>query len=209
MRLTPKQKTYLPWIVTGIAAVAIIWWFSTLTGNDWTVIALVVFSVSVLGFIGIAIGGATNMVVIYYDYKDLFISGGTLLLLMLAGGCACGGWSADSIVLKVLLGCIVPMGFLLAGLACGAKNYTDAISHTRSKPLGILIGTFKIIFSFWAMSSLLDAVGDITNTKTKVGKKFWALAWIGIVIAITKSLVNGKSVYQKKGWTQPVPWRSV
>jgi len=161
-------------------------------------LGLVVFAL----FIAIFYAGAAKKIVIYYDYKDLFISIGALftpfLLFYL--------WQEEPIeseFAKIFIPWVATPLLGLLSIFFIYLNFKNSITHNRNIPTGIIIGIFKLIYVILAFTIIFAQFSGSKDRRRSFGDVIVATLIVGLAVWITTVLVNGKEVYKQKGWTLP------
>lgn len=188
-------------VVVVLAAVAIVAKIAMSAGSldlahiskeVWVTLAVIA------GLIGLAIiiAGAARQVVVFYDGWDLLNSFGAFALAAIAVVC----WGkSDLFAIKWIVAPLCVVG----SVACTIYNYSTAAKHTRSGMLGAIIGTFKILFAAFAVISILEKIGKITSSETTNSEKARHMIGLAILVFVTAALINGRAVYEAKGWELP------
>lgn len=169
------------------------------TSNLPGILGLIVFVL----FIAVFYAGAAKKVVIYYDYKDLFISIGALftpfLLFFL--------WQEESNTSELAKTIIYWVANPLLGLLSIFLiylNFKNGIFHNRNIPIGIIVGIFKLTYVILAFTIIFAQFSESKDRRRSFGDVIIAALIVGLAVWITTVLVNGKEVYKQKGWALPV-----
>lgn len=153
-------------------------------------------------FIVIFYAGAAKKVVIYYDYKDLFISIGSLFTPFLLFSL----WQEESIepeFAKTFISWIATPLLGLLSIFLIYLNFRNAIFHNRNIPIGIIIGIFKLTYVILAFTIIFAQFSGGKDRRRSFGDVIIAALIVGLAVWITTVLVNGKEVYKQKGWPLP------
>ena len=165
--------------------------------EQFTKTLLIIF---VICFITTLIAGMTNKVVIYFNFKDLFISfmvtgiwfvAAFLVTIYSTEG---QGENLNTMQTNIL--------YITAGISilCAIFTIKQSAQHNRNIPLGLLIGVFKIITG---LLFILIALGYLFGKSSSMGALIIILL-LGIFVWIAVKLINGEEVYRKKEWELPV-----
>lgn len=147
---------------------------------------------AVCSLIGLLFAGATNRIVIFFDWEDL---GSTLMIF--------GSMVAMMILLWIfdgdeLMRQIVFVFGLIAMLYFSAKTIISSVRHNRSIPVGVIVGVFKIfvsiILGFLAFGKFFDAIKK-TNS---LGVRIFAMIALGAIFFVASILVNGERVKERR-----------
>ncbi|GAB6283459.1 MAG: hypothetical protein STSR0008_22270 [Ignavibacterium sp.] len=135
--------------------------------------------------------GGSKKYVFYYDFKDLFISFLSWIVLLI------GIILSAYLDLKELISIAV-----IISLVIGIYSLFLAIKYNRMNIIvGIPIGISKIILGGLFVLKLFDL---ISPSGKSVGKRRESRVTSGIILfllsIIFKFLINGEEVYRKNGW---------
>lgn len=170
-------------------------------------------------FIGLAIvgvfllvAGACRRVVIYYDTSDMVVSlaAGVLIILFPAfieiiGIKQVTLFSSD--FMNFLAKWIVIIVGILSTIISVFITFNNAIKHNRSFMLGIFIGLFKLLFV--AITALIMIAQVLRILEHKSGREmFLASAILTVFGSFVGIMINGKEVYEAKGWQLPEDGRA-
>ena len=172
--------------------------------EQFTKTLLIIF---VICFTTALIAGMTNKVVIYFNFKDLFISfmvtgiwfvAAILVVIYSTEG---QGENLNTMQTNIL--------YITAGISilCAIFTIKQSAQHNRNIPLGLLIGVFKIItgllFILIALGYLFGKSSSESENSSGMGALIIILL-LGIFVWIAVKLINGEEVYRKKEWELPV-----
>ena len=165
------------------------------------------FMIFAICFVTTLIAGMTNKVVIYFNFKDLFMSfmvtGIWFVAAFLVAIYSTEGQGENLNLMQMSI------LYITAGISilCAIFNIKQSIQHNRNIPLGLLIGVFKIItgllFILIALGYLFGKSSSESENSSGMGTIIIILL-LGIFVWIAVKLVNGEDVYYKKEWELPV-----
>jgi len=156
----------------------------------------------VIGFVMTLIAGMTNKVVIYFDFKDFFVSLMTI-----------GIWGVGAIVVNIYgtegqegMNTIQKIVLYSSGgisASCFILTLKSSVLHNRSIGIGFLIGVFKIISAVFGVVMIFGIFDYADNKKRSIQETIFSIVILGIFVWVGKKLINGEQVYIKKGWELP------
>lgn len=161
------------------------------------------FVLLVLIAIALMVAGAKNRVVIFYDVADMAHCALTIILPLSAltlssyqpfittAFCFVWKWSLS-------------LCAIVTGTYYLFRNFSNAIQHNRSVFLGIFIGIFKLAFLVFAFVVIYSQMGERKDRPNTFEEKLFSWAIIFCVVMLSKAMINGRAVYESKGWTLPV-----
>lgn len=165
---------------------------------------LKIILVAVLGsLVVLAILGASDRVVVFYNYTDawwsisplVFLMGSALIAKFLAppGSAEFGATDTEKAALAVgAFGALIGVAFTMV----------NAVRYNKSILVGLPVGVGKI------MISALMAVTFVGSFRAMFDSRRTARQTIGFALIVTlvgflwKMLVNGERVYRRKGWSR-------
>jgi hypothetical protein len=175
----------------------------------------VIFLGFIVANIILIVGAAKKKFVVFYDMKDIVST--SLIFVPIACGYILAWMVGDNFLHPVCIG----LGFLLAAIL-SVVRILSSINHNKSTGLGIFVGLMKIytvaLLAFVALLSLImmTASPETINSSNTPGVMSWeekvARARItkrnGAILASIAAgllylLVNGKTIYAKRGWELP------
>ena len=155
-------------------------------------------------FVGTVIAGATNKVVIFFNWSDLintimiFISP----LVIGGGGMAIfqdqnGEINETTETIIIVLAVITTAFFII-------KSFMLSIKYNKSLLVGLFIGLMKTVIAILGVLIVIGYIGKLTDGEYKtIGQWIFLGLICGIFIWLAKKLVNGQSVYSEKDWALP------
>ena len=163
---------------------------------------------SVASFVTMIILGATKKVVIYYNFKDFFVSLVPFLALILAlvliliyspdsaqkvpeGKLS----TAQNIVL------VICMGIALISIV---YSFILSVRYNRNIAIGLIVGVFKVLIAILGFLLIASEVASFFDEKTSFKRTLLSAVYIAAFLWIGKLLINGPEVYYKKGWSLPL-----
>ena len=152
-----------------------------------------------VSLLALLIAGITGTVVVFYDWKDFTVT----MFIFIAGFF---GFVITGIIADGAPDYVAYWGFGITALAViglSIKTMQLSILHNRSVPVGIIVGLFKVFLALFSIFFVFGKLGEISNEKSSGATKLAAIAILGIFIWVLNSLVNGKRVYEKRGWALP------
>lgn len=165
--------------------------------------ALLVMAMLVLG-LGLLIAGAQNKVVIYYDWKEMLMSFLSPVLL----GVALLLFKSEPFRTDLFNGLvywIVSPAALLGGMGCAVLSFNSAIKHNRNFRLGLFVGLFKIGYAFLVVFLTMKHFGRILDHRAGLKETAPAALIVGLLVWISRAMINGPEVYERKGWARLEP----
>ena len=171
--------------------------------EQFTKTLLIIFAVC---FVTTLIAGMTNKVVIYFNFKDLFISfmvtGIWVVAAILVGIYSTEGQGENLNTMQTII------MYITAGISILFVIFTFKLSiqYNRNFPLGVLLGVFKIItgllFILIALGYLFGKSSSESENSGGMGALIFILI-LGIFVWVAMKLINGEEVYRKKEWELP------
>lgn len=150
--------------------------------------------------------GLTNRVVIFYDGWDAFWAVVPFISVVVSVIIAISVSPDTHHAAHQTDGMLLPKIILAAGgfgaLTGGIVTLYNAVKYNRSAVLGLLIGVCKLIISVLLIVLSLNYLFDM-NSKRVRGQNLFAFLALGGIAWLWIKLVNGKRVYEKKGWIVP------
>lgn len=150
----------------------------------------------------IVILGGMRKIVICYDLKDFAWSFGWVLALI---GSSIGASMLypEGQTEPTLTGMIVTALMGMTALACIVMVFVNAIRYNRSIVVGVIVGTFKLIFGLAFVILVWGAIQP-NHGRRGSGGSFALLAILALVFyGLYRATINGPEVYQQKGWPEP------
>lgn len=144
--------------------------------------------------------GVGRHVVVYYDTRDLAGSTASALLLCVGFFALKASFDETSARLTWLL---VGMAAAGAGLWAGIRSISACIVHNRSRPVGVVIGVFKIAFAGIAIAGAMASLSKATDPKEVAADRLSAALNLFLFALIAYALINGPDVYARRGWVAP------
>ena len=146
---------------------------------------------------------ATGKLVIFYNYGDVRECGIVVVVILISILCfsvrALGTTPTRNLLWCV---CFFSLASLSAYLAFNV--YRSAVAQNRSPVLGIVAGSFKLMFVVVVLALIIGNIRRYADKDRREGLNKWDFLVIGLIIAflayLTKSMVNGERVYESKGW---------
>jgi len=149
------------------------------------------------GFLTILASGLVNKVVIFYDELDLYISFAPWIFLAVFGLIA---HSFDEGFIRSAITWIfvytVPVILVLISIYL-------SITYNRSVLIGLIVGPFKLLFSLLGIISFFHSILTWFGDESSYKDMIIASIILSITGWLTVKLINGESVYIKKGWLIP------
>lgn len=155
--------------------------------------------------IGIVIAGASNKVVVYYNFKDFmisFMSTGSMILAFVLVGVYQPEGNASYETLTKTQESILSLGFVAAFIFF-AWSLILSIKYNRNIFIGLLIGVFKVFAALLGILVLVGQVGRIFDNKASYREAAVAMLIFAVFIWLGNKLINGEEVYFSKGWKYP------
>jgi hypothetical protein len=150
-------------------------------------------------FITALIAGATKRVVIYYNFKDFFIS--CLPAIALLPSLFFLDSISENGLTNSSAGELIPVILSFAGFIFFLGwSIKSSILYNRSIIIGLFIGMVKCITATLGIFIIIGKIAKILDETVGLKATIWAaiivfaLGWLGA------SLINGKEVYEQKGW---------
>ena len=155
-------------------------------------------------FLGTIIAGATNKVVIFFNWSDLintimiFISP----LVIGFGGMAIfqdqnGEINENTETIIIVLTIITTAFFII-------KNLILSIRYNKSLLVGIFIAIMKTVVAILGVLILIGYVNELLDKEYKsIGQWILMVLILGFFVWLGKKLVNGQNVYSEKEWALP------
>ena len=172
--------------------------------EQFTKTILLVF---VICFITTLIAGMTNKVVIYFNFKDLFISfmatgiWFVAVFLVVIYSTEGQGDNLNTMQRNIL--------YITAGISilCAIFTIKQSVHHNQNIPLGLLIGVFKIItgllFILIAFGYLFGKSSSESENSSGMGALIIILL-LGVFVWVAVKLINGEEVYRNKKSEFPI-----
>jgi len=160
---------------------------------------------SIIGVVVIMIAGVRDRVVIYFDKKDFWIS---FLPWVLYFVCVYLVTPADAQAPVDFTAppedMVIPLYITYAVIVlCLIENTRRSIYYNRNVFLGIFIGVFKVLFSFFAVIGSLGYISRVMDSSKTFSQRAAALALFSLLQTLWAEFINGHDVYRQKGWALP------
>ncbi|MDO9451734.1 MAG: hypothetical protein Q7J29_02635 [Stagnimonas sp.] len=155
-------------------------------------ISIIFWSLMVVALV-LIIAGSNNKIVVFYNGLDMRLSFGSGLSLFICH--ALLDSTRPNYLWALFFGAI--------GLSLALISVVAAIRHNRSIFLGLLVGIFKLAFSFFAVLSIFSQLSTAIDEKSSRNEAIGALAMAALIGLIAAKLINGEQVYLEKGWPLP------
>jgi len=164
------------------------------TPDDFIMMAL--YGV-LLSFIVLLIAGVTNKTVIFYDYNDLLWTLTPILSLLLGTVISFSIIEKQQNLTDSFAATAIFASSCIIAVFASFKSFAAAIKH-NGKPLGIVIGIFKLVTSSLTAICAIGIAGRLLSGSTSLkARSFYLIFFAGLVWMLTK-LVNGKTVYAQR-----------
>ena len=152
-------------------------------------------------FVGTVIAGATNKVVIFFNWSDLI---NTIMIficpLVIGGGGMAifqdqnGEINETTETIIMVLTAITTAFFII-------KSFMLSIKYNKSLLVGLFIGLMKTVIAILGVLILIGYVNELLDDEYKsIGQWILMVLILGLFVWLGKKLVNGQSVYDAKGW---------
>ena len=147
---------------------------------------------AVCSLIALLVAGATNRIVIFYDWKDV---GLTLMIFgsMIITSFLIWMFDGDKIMEKIILG----LGSI-AMLYFSARTIVSSVKHNKSIALGVIVGVFKIFVSMILGLLAAGKLSDALKKTNSLGVRIFATVALGILFYVASILVNGERVNDRR-----------
>jgi len=144
---------------------------------------------------------ATNRAVIFYDSTDAWWSIAPFFCLVV-GYALIGNLapSEDAPFASTAAEKAVAAVAMLLSAGAVVVNYRNAIRHNRSILLGVIVGTFKLAIALFMALTVIGQLSRISDTASTRRQMSGALLILAVVGLLWHVLVNGKRVYERRGW---------
>lgn len=150
-----------------------------------------------LGGVSVFVAGITNSVVVYYDLKDMF---GSLFGVALPAAAYFMMTEVDVFFFYALLG---PMLGLI-GIYLFFNSIVSARSYNKSGWFfAIIISIYKFAFSSLFVFITASYVVKVIDKNTPLRDVILFTIAFAVFTWLSRGLINGEEVYDKKGWEYP------
>ncbi|WP_199052003.1 hypothetical protein [Aquitalea sp. ASV15] len=160
----------------------------------------------ILMVIALMVAGSKNKVVIFYDVADMWHCALIIILPLFVLTL-----SSYQPFITVAFCFVWKWSLLLCAIVSGVyylfRNFSNAIRHNRSVFLGLFIGVFKLIFLVFAFVVIYSQMGERKDRPNTFEEKIFAWGIIFCVLVLGRAMINGRAVYENKGWDLPVAKR--
>ena len=155
-------------------------------------------------FVGTVIAGATNKVVIFFNWSDLINTIMIFICPLLIGGVGMaifqdqnGEINETTETIIIVLTVITTAFFII-------KNFILSIKYNKSLLVGLFIGLMKTVVAILGVLILIGYVNELLDDEYKsIGQWILMVLILGFFVWLGKKLVNGQSVYSEKDWALP------
>ena len=152
-------------------------------------------------FIGTIIAGATNKVVIFFNWSDLINTIMMFICPLVIGGGGMAIFQNENGEINETTGIIILVFTAITTLYFIVKNFILSIKYNKSLIIGLFIGVMKMVVAILGVLIVIGYIGELTDKEYKTIGQWILLGLIfGFFIWLAKKLVNGQSVYATKGW---------
>ena len=172
--------------------------------EQFTKTVLIIFAIC---FVTTLIAGMTNNVVIYFNFKDLFVSfmvtGIWVVAAILVGIYSTEGQGENFNTMQTII------MYISAGISaiCAIFAIKLSVQYNRNFLLGVLVGVFKIVTALLFIVIVFGYLFGKSSSESEESSGMGALIFIlllGIFVWVAMKLVNGEEVYRNKEWELPV-----
>lgn len=160
-------------------------------------VSTLIFWVIFFGIATILIAGVTDKVVIFYDTSDLYLSFAPWLLVTIFGFMA--STFNNHFIQNVILLIFV---YIIPGILVLTSVY-NSICYNKSVFIGLIVGPFKLLLALLGIVTFINSIISWLDDDISFKKSIIATIIFSITGWITAKLINGESVYVKKGWSLP------
>ena len=152
-------------------------------------------------FIGTVIAGATNKVVIFFNWGDLINTIMIYICPLVIGGGGMVIFQDQNGEINETTETIILVLTVITTAFCILKCFMLSIKYNRNIFFGLFIGFMKTVIAILGVLILIGYISDLLDDKKKsIGGVILSVLILGFFVWLGKKLVNGQSVYNEKGW---------
>ena len=155
-------------------------------------------------FVVTIIAGATNKVVIFFNWSDLINTIMIFICPLVVGGGGMaifqdqnGEINENTETIIIVLTIITTTFFIV-------RNLILSIRYNKSLIVGIFIAIMKTVVAILGVLILIGYVNELLDKEYKsIGQWILMVMILGFFVWLGKKLVNGQNVYSEKDWALP------
>jgi hypothetical protein len=143
--------------------------------------------------------GAMKKLVIYNDKNDIIITLSSVIITFL--GLSLQDRSIfETELLNAAFDIVICNLIMLIGISLGLLSLRSSIKNNKSMATGVFIWIYKTLYACIAGILAFVQVRNIFNKDKSYHQVAFAAALLAALAYLTKLLINGREVFEKKGW---------
>ena len=152
-------------------------------------------------FVGTVIAGATNKVVIFFNWSDLINTIMIFISPLVIGGAGMAIFQDQNGEINETTETIIMVLTVITTAFFIIKCFMLSIKYNKSLLVGLFIGLMKTVVAILGVLILIGYVNELLDDEYKsIGQWILMVLILGLFVWLGKKLVNGQSVYDAKGW---------